>query len=612
MEYKKITNKKIQIGIAVGLFLLTLLVVLFIYPNKKQFRYSYEIGKAWQYETLYAPFPFPVKKSATQITLEKENILNQATPYYDFDKTIGATQIAKAQKENIFSKRELQLLKNIYTEPISADDLQTQKENIFIIKNHISTENKLSDVKTVRQAKQYITRHSNNTNLLAYIQPNLRYNQEQTEIMSNSDNISTYLGKIQKNELIISRGKVVSQKTYQILESLRSEYSKNIGTANTNNGILFLGQFLFIALCLLFLYLFLRNYRNDILKKPLYLCFILLGIIVSVVFTRILLTFGRLDILLIPYTLYAIIIRTFMDSRTAMFSFLSAILICSFFVPNNYEFITLQIVTGIIAVLYLKNLDRRSQLLLTALIVFVSYSVLYLGIFLTSEGKIETLNPMIFVRFLLNAVFLTVAYPLLYLLEKVFGFLSDVTLIELSNTNNKLLRQLSHEAPGTFQHSLQVANLAEEGVRTVGGNPLLVRAGALYHDIGKMENPIYFTENQYGDSSPHKGLTYEESAKIIIGHITNGIKIAKKHNLPQYLVDFIATHHGAGRTEYFYRSEMNENPDKEVDVANFTYPGPDPFTIEQAILMMADSCEAATKSLKNKTEENITEMVTNI
>ncbi|PID89231.1 MAG: hypothetical protein CSB01_03080 [Bacteroidia bacterium] len=445
--------------------------------------------------------------------------------------------------------------------------------------------------------------------------------------MCNSDNISIYLGKVEKNELIISRGKVISQKTFQILESLRSEYSQRIGTANTNKGILWIGQFLFVALCLLFLYLFLRNYRElcllflylflrnyrqDILRKPLYLCFILLGIIVSVVFTRILLTFGRLDILLIPYTLYAIIIRTFMDSRTAMFSFLSAILICSFFVPNNYEFITLQIVTGIIAVLYLKNLDRRSQLLLTALIVFVSYSVLYLGIFLTSEGKIETLNPMIFVRFLLNAVFLTVAYPLLYLLEKVFGFLSDVTLIELSNTNNKLLRQLSHEAPGTFQHSLQVANLAEEGVRNIGGNPLLVRAGALYHDIGKMENPIYFTENQYGDSSPHKGLSYEESAKIIIGHVTNGIKIAKKHNLPQYLVDFIATHHGAGRTEYFYRSEINENPDKEADVANFTYPGPDPFTIEQAILMMADSCEAATKSLKNKTEENITEMVTNI
>ncbi len=612
MEYKKITSKKAHLAIAATAFVLTLLIVLLIYPSKKQFRYNYEMGKAWQYPALFAPFEFSVKKSADQLAEEKKRIISETPPYYDFDKTVGFTQTMKATKRNHFSKKELNLLRDIYQTPIVSDSLKQNRKQIFIIKDHISSPVALADTRSLSEVKNYILQHSYSAELLPFIQTNLIYNKAQTEMMSQSDNLSIYIGKVEKNELIISKGKVVSKKTFQILESLKEEYGERIGTANTNRWIVLTGQFLFVSLCLLFLYLFLRNYRRSLLKKPLYLSFILLGIIVSVLFTRILLSFGRLDVLLIPYTLYAIVIRTFMDSRTALFSFLSAILICSFFVPDNYQFLTLQVITGVVAVLYLKQLDRRSQLLLTALIVFVSYSVLYLAIFFTSEGKLESLNPMIFVRFLLNAVFLTVAYPLLYVLEKVFGFLSDVTLIELSNTNNKLLRELSHEAPGTFQHSLQVANLAEEAVLKIGGNPLLVRTGALYHDIGKMKNPIYFTENQHGDTSPHKGLSYRESAKFIIEHVTEGIRLAKKHNLPKYLVDFIATHHGKGRTEYFYRSQVNENPNVEVNPADFTYPGPDPFTIEQVILMMADSCEAATKSLPKKTEENISEIVSAI
>lgn len=616
MQYRNTPHTRFRRGMAISLFLVALLVILLLYPNIKHFRYSYQTGKPWQYETLYAPFQFPVKKSAQQITNEKEKLIAQTAPYYDFTISTGAIEVAKAQKDSLLSKKNIAILKGIYTEPIlPSEEIPNGSKTIFVVKNHISTEMELAELRTVEDIFKFIDkqpiRQSQKVLFKRYLQPNLKYNEQQTEALSNTDNVSAYLGEIQANELIISRGEIVTKQTYRILESLRNEYAKRIGTSS-NIGFVILGQLLFVSLCLLFLYLFLRNYRTDLLDKPLYLSFILLSMVVSVALTRILLSFGQLEILLIPYTLLAVIIRTFMDSRTALFNFVATMLVCSFIVPQSYEFITMQVITGIIAVLYLKHLDKRSQLLLTALIVFFSYSVLYLAIFMTSEGKIETINPMVFVRFLLNAIFLTIAYPLLYLLEKTFKFLSNVTLIELSNTNNKLLRELSQVAPGTFQHSMQMANLAEEAARKVGANPLLVRAGALYHDIGKMAKPMYFTENQHGETSPHLELSYEESAKIIINHVTDGIKMAKRNNLPSQLIDFIATHHGRGKTEYFYRSHLNANPDTEVNKSYFSYPGPDPFTKEQAILMMADSCEAATRSLKKKNEANISKMVTKI
>ncbi|PVX52190.1 hypothetical protein C7377_0494 [Balneicella halophila] len=617
MKYGRNTpHTKFRRGMAVSLFLLTLLIILLLYPNIKHFRYSYQAGKPWQYETLYAPFQFPVRKSVEQIASEKEQLLASSVPYYRYESATGEKQIIEAKKDAQLHTKQIDFLKNIYAQPILAlDSLATKSESVFIIKDHISTKMDVSEVRTITSVLNLIDQQAfseeEKAAMRKYIAPNLRFDKQQTEALNNVDNISAYMGEVQANELIISRGEIVTPRTYLILESLKSQYSKLVGKTS-NIGYVLLGQFLFVALCLSFLYLFLRNYRVRLLDKPLELSFILLSIIVSVALTRALLYFGRFEILLIPYTLLAVIIRTFIDSRTALFTFLATILICSFIVPQGYEFVTMHFITGTIAVLYLKQLDRRSQLLSTALIVFCSYTIIYLAIYTTGEGKIETLNPMIFVRLGLNAIFLTVAYPLLYLLEKTFKFLSDVTLIELSNTNNKLLRELSQVAPGTFQHSMQMANLAEEAVRKLEGNPLLVRAGALYHDIGKMENPMYFTENQYGDISPHSKLSNEESAQIIINHVTDGIKMAKKHNLPSQLIDFIATHHGKGKTEYFYRSYIKENPDEEVNPSYFSYPGPDPFTKEQAILMMADACEAATRSLKKKNETNISKMVSDI
>lgn len=618
MRYSNTLHTKFRRGMAVGMFLITLFVILLLFPNVKHFRYSYQTGKPWQYETLYAPFQFPIRKSPEQINTEKKKLLSTSIPYFRYQSTIGAKSISEATKDTRLKEKHIELLKNIYANPIlNTDSLPTQSNSLFVIKNHISTKMEISELESINSIKDFIEKQpfsSEEKKLLKqYVVSNLEFDQQQTEALNNTDNVSAYIGEVQANELIVSRGEIVTIKTYQILESLKREYAKLVGTTTISNmGYIIFGQFLFVGFCLLFLYLFLRNYRIDLLNSPLELSFILLSIIVSVALTRSLSNFGRLEILLVPYTLLAIIIRTFIDSRTALFSYVATILICSFIVPQSYEFIIMQVVTGIIAVLYLKHLDSRSQLLFTALIVFISYSVLYLAIFITSEGKLENINAMIFVRLALNAIFLTVAYPLLYLLEKTFKFLSNVTLIELSNTNNKILRELSQVAPGTFQHSMQMANLAEEAVRRLEGNPLLVRAGALYHDIGKMENPMYFTENQYGEVSPHTELSHEQSAKIIISHVTDGIKMAKKYNLPSQLIDFIATHHGKGKTEYFYRSHMKEHPDEEVNPSYFSYPGPDPFTKEQAILMMADACEAATRSLKKKDEASIAKMVSDI
>lgn len=604
---------KLKRGIALGLFLSALLVIILFYPNIQHFKYSYQKGKPWQNETLYAPFNFPVQKTTQEIEAERSLLTLENIPYFTFDASVKEEQIVQAKKDKAISAQGIKLLRTVYSDPIVLNDSIIKANQIIqLLKDRVSSEINTDDLHFVEDIEKFIDkrglRKTEREALKRYVKPNLIYDHAQTLAFNNTENVSSYLGEVQANELIVSKGEVVTSQTYRVLESLRNEYASRVAST-TSVGFVIVGQALFVALCLLFLYLFLRNHREDIYEKPLHILFILLSIVVAVAMTRMIVGYGRFEIFLIPYTLLAVLIRTFMDSRTALFAYGSAMLICSFIVPQNYEFLIMQLTTGTLAILHLKHLEKRSQLLVTAFIVFVSYAILYVAIFITSEGQIEGISSLVFLRFLLNAVFLTVAYPLLYLIEKTFGFISNVTLIELSNTNNPLLRKLSQVAPGTFQHSMQMANLAEGAVLKIGGNPLLVRAGALYHDIGKMHNPLYFTENQHGEVSPHKGLTYEESARIIINHVSEGVKKAKKYNLPKQLIEFIVTHHGKGRTEYFYRSHIMQNNDREIDSKHFSYPGPDPFTKEQAVLMLADTCEAATRSLEEKSEKNIALMV---
>lgn len=599
--------------LVLAMFLVTFVTIMLLYPNVKYFRYGYQKGKPWEYETLYAPFRFLVKKSKTQLDAERKQLLAKVTPYFDYKEKLRQQKIQEAKADKSISSTSLNILKRIYRRFI----ISSGKENpvIYIIKNHISSELKREDFYTMTDIDSLL-KHSQlhdtvQKKLQKYIVPNLIYNEKKTNSLNNVGRISNYLGEIQPEELIVSKGELVTKNIFLVLESLKSEYSQRVGVSSIISFVV-VGQFLFVAVVLFMLYIFLLQYRSHLFVNRLHLSFVLLSILISVALTRIALNFNGVEIFLIPYILFSLVVRTFIDSRVALFTFLTSILICSFIVPNSYQFLVLELPAGIIAILQLKHLNRRSQLLYTSLFVFISYSILHLALLLNTEGSIQSVSSGIFIRFLLNAIFLTIAYPFLYLLERTFGFLSDVTLLELSNTNTALLRQLSQVAPGTFQHSMQMANIAEEAIMEIGGNPLLIRTGALYHDIGKMENPMYFTENQHGEVSPHKKISLKESAGIIIKHVEDGVKIAKKRNLPKQLIGFIQTHHGRGKAEYFYRSYIKENPNTIVEEDVFTYPGPDPYTKEQAVLMMADACEAATRSLKEKSESNIKELVDKI
>ena len=409
---------------------------------------------------------------------------------------------------------------------------------------------------------------------------------------------------------IIDRGEIINQQTYNILKSLQKEWSKRSETTTEKRLTLF-GQILFVAILIGIFFTYLELFRKDYYsrKRCLYLLFSI--IVIFPIISFIMVEHAFLNVYIVPFAMIPIIIRIFLDSRTAFMAHITSILLCSIVLRTPHEFILLQTVAGMAGIYSLRELSQRSQLLRSAFIVTLSYAILYLALDLIHVSTIAQLSTNMYINFILNGILLLFTYPLLFILEKTFGFTSNVTLVELSNINNKLMREMSEVAPGTFQHSLQLANLTAAAANRIGANSQLVRTGAMYHDIGKMLNPAFFTENQSG-VNPHDQLTYKQSAQIVISHITDGMKLADKYNLPTVIKDFICTHHGAGLTKYFYISYQNEHPDEEVDKTAFQYPGPNPFTKEQAILMMADSVEAASRSLPEYTEESISALVDKI
>ena len=420
-------------------------------------------------------------------------------------------------------------------------------------------------------------------------------------------NISTTRGMVQAGEKIISQGEIIDNQLFRILESLKYESENRLGSGYFYQIIL-IGQIIFVFACIAVLFLFLWNFRREILEHTMKTIFILMLVLIIVLVSR----FTTQFLYIIPFALVPIIIKTFYDARLALFIHIITVLIVGFFAPNGFEFIFLNFIAGIVAIFSLTNIYRRGKLFLSAALVFLTYSFVYFGLAITQEGNFSNIELNNFVYFALNGGFVLLAYPLIYIFEKGFGFLSDLTLMELSDTNSKLLRLLAEKAPGTFQHSMQVANLAEEAIFKIGGNALLVRTGALYHDIGKMVNPAYFIENQRAGFNPHDMHEFDESANIIISHVKDGVELAKKHSLPEPLIDFIRTHHGTTKVQYFYRSYINKFPEKEVDIKKFTYPGPKPYSKETATLMMADSVEAASRSLSDITEEKINQLVESI
>ncbi len=445
-----------------------------------------------------------------------------------------------------------------------------------------------------------------------YLSINVSYDEERSTKVHQGllESISSTRGLIQEGQGIISRGESITDEKFMILESLRQEYEKNLGSMARQ--LVIIGKFILVFASLMVIFLFLKSFRKEVLESYRRVLFILLTIVLMVLVASTTLKFNLISIYLLPFAILPIILKTFYDSRLALFIHIITILLVGFFAPNSFEFVFLNVVAGMVAIISLTNVYRRSKLVVTSLYVILAYSIIYLGIALVQEGNLASIEWKYFRLFGVNGILVMISYPLIYMFEKTFGFMSDATLMELSDSNQPLLRKLAEVAPGTFQHSLQVANLAEDAVFQVGGNPLLVRAGALYHDIGKMEEPLYYIENQTSSINPHDNLEFEQSARIIIDHVRKGVDLAKKNKLPEAIIDFIRSHHGTTTVQYFYRSYLRKYPEADVDVKKFSYPGPRPGSRETAIVMMADSVEAASRSLKEITENTLDKLVDSI
>lgn len=616
----------------------TVALIVYFLPREGKFSYQFDLNKPWKYGQLMATFDFPIYKDEAVVKKEQDSLLASFQPYYRLNKTVEKDAVRKL-KEN-YKKHLNQIvpsvgylhhlektLKEIYAKGIaSTEDIgQIKKDSvtfIMVVEDKLANQQLADNVYSVKEAYEYLlsadTIHYKKEilrrgSLNEYVLPNLTYDSEKTEAAKKEllDNYSWANGVVQSGQKIIDRGEIIDQHTYNILESLKKESIKRSESIGQKQLILG-GQILFIGILMLCFMLYMELFRKDYYERkgsmPLLFSLIMFYCIV----TALMISNNLFSIYIIPYAMLPIITRIFLDSRTAFITHVITILACSITLRYPHEFILLQLTAGLVAIYSLRELSQRSQLFRTAILVIITYIVLYFSFELITENDLSKLNRSMYIYFVINGILLLFTYPLLFLLEKIFSFTSNVTLVELSNINNNLLRQLSETVPGTFQHSLQVANLAAEAAIRIGAKSQLVRTGALYHDIGKMENPVFFTENQSGGINPHEKLSYEQSAQIVISHVTDGVKLAEKHNLPKVIKDFITTHHGKGKTKFFYISWKNEHPNEEPDEELFTYPGPNPFTRETAILMMADGVEAASRSLPEYTEESIGNLVEKI
>ena len=619
------------------IFIATVSVIVYFLPNEGKFNYQFDINKPWKYGLLQASFDFPIYKNDMQVQKEQDSILATYQPYFHIEKNVEKEMIERLREDyNKTLRHSLpgtdyiryieRMLKEMYRNGIIAgNDLTRMEEDsitaIRTVEQNTATSRPVGQLYTVKDAYEYLlnadTTHYKKKvlqqcNLNNYITPNLIYDEAKSEAAQKDllSNISYANGFVLNGQKIIDRGEIVNVQTYNILYSLRNEWEKR-SDALQEKRLTLAGQILYVGIFLFCFMVYLDLFRADYYERKGSLSLLFALIVLFPVIASVMVSQSLSSIYIVPFAMIPIIVRIFLDSRTAFMAHVTIILLCSITLFFPYDLILLHVVAGMVSIYSLRELSQRSQLLRTALVVFASYALLYFAFELIHEDDLTKLNTRMYIYFMINGILLLFAYPLLFILEKTFGFTSNVTLVELSNINNSLLREMSEIAPGTFQHSLQMANLAAEAANKIGAKSQLVRTGALYHDIGKMVNPAFFTENQSG-VNPHKSLNYEQSAQVIISHITDGLKLAEKHNLPKVIKDFISTHHGRGLTKYFYISYKNEHPDEEVDAEKFRYPGPNPFTKEQAILMMADSVEAASRSLPEYTEESIGTLVDKI
>ena len=638
----KILYRKYSSNIKYIMMALTVLIITFFLPKQPRFRYEFQKGRVWLNKDLISPFSFAILKTGPQVNIDKKDALENVLPIYRYDPNlINSVQEAFANEFDVkwrgnafpednkeFTKAaSLRLLKSIYDKGIIAINPKHQKDKKFydisMLNNNISTTVSTQDLYTVQSALDYFNSTFTSINLKEkevvmnlvedHLQPNIVFDEKLTAIVQDNtiNSLSTTRGMVQKGEVIIAKNNVIDDDTFQKLQSFKETYEAQTKTIG-DSKLVYLGQILLVAFILSLLMVFLYMFRKDIFADNRQLSLLLLVITSMLLALTWSVKLNLPNVYYIPFCIVPIIIRILFDTRLALYLHLLVILIAGFFVPNSFEFVFYETTAGMVAIYSIRNLIKREQLLLSALFILTAYFICFLGIALLREGSFSEIEWINFVPFTISVLLSLLAYPLIYAFERVFGITSDVALIELTNTNNKLLRELAFKAPGTFQHSLQVANLAEAAIFKIGGNSLLVRAGALYHDIGKIENPQYFIENQNTSLSPHDKLPYEQSAQIIIKHVHKGIEITRRNQLPESVIDFIRTHHGNTRVDYFYQSFLKNSPEKFVDENIFRYPGPIPFSKETGVLMLADSVEAASRSIKNPDAQNINDLVERI
>ncbi|MCW3072203.1 MAG: receptor with intracellular metal dependent phosphohydrolase [Bacteroidetes bacterium] len=625
------------------LFCIALSVIVYVFPKQGKFKYEFQNlkGKPWYHEDLIAPFDFAIKKTQEELAKEKSEVLKNAKPYLRYDANVPKAKKAafeaalnaswNKKSSDYLKQRTLEfgkaLIDSIYAkgiiQPADALENKPMDYSVFLLNNNIAEEHDLNDFYTAKTAYEYIedqlyaSKITDVDRILPLLENsiahNIFYDKETTEkvLKQSISDIAPSRDIILKDQSIVSKGEIIDAEKFQVLESLKIEYEEQ---SNGTGSYLFivLGQLIIIAICLSVLAAFLKFFRKDIYSDNGKVTFILMLVVLQVVMAHFSINSQSFSIYILPFCILPIIIRAFYDTRVALFVHIVTVLIISFMAPNRFEFAFIQLLGGMVAIFSIVNMRNRSQIFISAVLIFLTYSISYIGITIIQEGNNDVITWFDFAWFGVSALLTLFSYPLIFIFEKLFGFTSDVSLLELSDTNGKLLRELASRAPGTFQHSLQVANLAEEAIYTIGGNSLLVRTGALYHDIGKMEMPMYFIENQASGINPHEDLSYDESAGIIISHVIKGIEIAKKNNLPEQIIDFIRTHHGTTMTAYFYRSFKKAFPEEQIDENKFHYPGPIPFSKETAVLMMADSVEAASRSLKKYDAETIDALVEKI
>lgn len=621
----------------VFLFLLTTFLIVYMFPKGGKFKYEIPKGKPWQYENLYAPFDFAILKTPEEILAEREEINKTHIPYYDYNPEVALEIETSLQEQfsRIFpdtltrneNNRLRVFIDNTHEEIYDGGLLQEivplePDQLVYLREGNEVTEITYKNILKQNQLRDFLNRRIDQAQLQNFreeliglffdsVKPNVTYNDAltQNDLESRYNQISYTRGNVERGTIIVAKGEVVEGNKLQILNSLKAEYESQVWSEANYNWVI-VGYTLLVFLALLMLMLFIRKYRYDIFQNNIKVTFIYFNVTLMVFLTVLVINFNVEYVYVVPLCILPLTIKGFFDSRLGLFTHVITVLLLGFIVPDSYEYMFLQIIAGIVTILTVSELYKRANLFITVGQITLVYILSYFAFTIIQEGSIYELEPEIFLMFLLGGLATLFVQPLIYAYEKVFGLISDMSLLELSDTNTKLLKELSDKAPGTFHHSLNVANLAEAAANEINANSMLVRVGALYHDIGKMKNPTYFTENQTTSVNSHDELAPKESAQIIIEHVINGIEIAKKRNLPDRVIDFIRTHHGT-TTVYYFLKKAEENEGK-VNEDDFRYPGPMPFSKETAILMMCDSVEAASRSIKEPTSRIIDEFVEKI